>query len=223
MLDKASVLPPSIASPIAADCQNQAASRNWFAVYTKCRHEKRVAQHLVQREIAHYLPLYRTERNWKNSMHVALDLPLFPGYVFVNVSSSERVRALQVPGVVRMVGGLDGKPASISDDEIESMRVGLRDRCAKPHPHVTAGQRVRIRSGALAGIEGTVVRVKNGLRVVLTLDLIMQCFSVEVKREELELLETSAHPGKAQFEETNKPAAAGGWGFSKSDISTRKQ
>jgi transcription antitermination factor NusG len=54
---------------------------------------------------------------------------------------------------------------------------------------MSAGQRVRIRSGALSGIEGTVVRVKNGLRVVLSLDLIMQSFSVEVKNEELELLE----------------------------------
>ncbi|MGP8251994.1 MAG: UpxY family transcription antiterminator [Terracidiphilus sp.] len=186
MLEKASVLSPATA--IIAGCQNLASSRKWFAVYTKCRHEKRVAQHLAQREIAHYLPLYRAERSWKSCAQVALDLPLFPGYVFVNISSSERVRALQVPGVVTLVAGLDGMPATISEEEIESLRTGLRYRCAEPYPYLTAGQRVRIRSGALAGIEGTVVRIKNGLRVVLTLDLIMQSFSVEVKSEELELL-----------------------------------
>ncbi len=189
MLEKASVFFPSTATPIAADCQVLAPCRKWFAVYTKCRHEKRVVQHLAQREIAHYLPLYRAQRSWKSCSQVTLDLPLFPGYVFVNVSSSERVRALQVPGVVTMVGGVDGRPASISEEEIESLRAGLRHRHAEPHPYMSAGQRVRIRSGALSGIEGTVVRVKNGLRVVLSLDLIMQSFSVEVKNEELELLE----------------------------------
>lgn len=190
MLEKASQFFPSAATPINEGCQNLAPSRKWFAVYTKCRHEKRVAQHLVQREIAHYLPLYRTERSWKNCAQIALDLPLFPGYVFVNVSNSERIRALQVPGVVTIVGGVDGRPASISGEEIESLRAGLQHRRAEPHPYLAAGQRVRIRAGALAGIEGRVVRVKNGLRVVLSLDLIMQSFSVEVKYEELELLET---------------------------------
>jgi transcriptional antiterminator NusG len=196
LLENASVFSPSTATAIAAGCQVLAPARKWFAVYTKCRHEKRVAEHLAQREIAHYLPLYRSERRWKSCSQVTLDLPLFPGYVFVNVSSSERVRALQVPGVVTMVGGVDGRPASISEDEIESLRAGLRHRCAEPHPYVTAGQRVRIRSGALSGIEGTVVRVKNGLRVVLSLDLIMQSFSVEAKNEELELLEPQSRTAR---------------------------
>jgi transcription antitermination factor NusG len=189
LLEKALAFSPSVATPIATGCEVLAPLRKWFAVYTKCRHEKRVIQHLAQREIAHYLPLYRTVRNWKSCSQVTLDLPLFPGYVFVNVSTNERVRALQVPGVVTMVGGVDGRPASISEEEIESLRTGLSDRGAEPHPYITAGQRVRIRSGALSGIEGTVVRIKNGLRVVLSLDLIMQSFSVEVRNEELELLE----------------------------------
>jgi transcription termination/antitermination protein NusG len=192
LLEKASVFYLSAATPITEGCQHLAPSRKWFAVYTKCRHEKRVAQHLLQREIAHYLPLYRAERSWKSCGQVSLDLPLFPGYVFVNVSSSERVRALQVPGVVTMVGGLDGRPASISEEEIESLQAGLHHRRAEPHPYLAAGQRVRIRSGALSGIEGRVVRVKNGLRVVLSLDLIMQSFSVEVKSEELESLEAES-------------------------------
>jgi transcription antitermination factor NusG len=173
---------------MAPGCQNDTPARKWFAAYTKCRHEKRAAEHLLQRDIAHFLPLYRTERSWKSCSHVELDLPLFPGYVFVNVCNSERVRVLQVPGVVAMVGGLDGKPASISDQEIEALRTGVLHRRAEPHPYLAAGQRVRIRSGALTGIEGTVARIKNSLRVVLTLDLIMQSFSVEVSNDELELL-----------------------------------
>lgn len=192
MLDEALARPPFPSTRIAPGLQDQALSRKWFVVYTKCRHEKRAAQHLLQREIAHFLPLYRAERSWKSYSRIQLDLPLFPGYLFVNVSDCERVRVLQVPGVAAMVGGLDGKPASITEEEIESLRAGILHRCAEPHPYLAAGQRVRIRSGALAGFEGRVVRVKNRLRVVLALDLIMQSFSVEVENDELELLEPAA-------------------------------
>ncbi len=192
LFENASVFSPCAATPVSEGCQNLAPSRKWFAVYTRSRHEKRAALHLLHREIPHYLPLYRAGRNWKNCAQVELDLPLFPGYVFVNVSSCERVRALQVPGVVTMVGGVDGRPASISDHEIESLRAALHHRRAQPHTYLAAGQRVRIRSGALSGLEGKVIRIKNGFRVVLSLDLIRQSFSVEVQREELELLESES-------------------------------
>jgi transcription antitermination factor NusG len=189
LLENVSRFSPSAAAQSTASHFDLAQPQSWFAVYTKSRHEKRAAQHFEQREIAHFLPLYRANRQNRNGARVAVDFPLFPGYIFVNIDRIDRVRVLQVPGVISLVSGLDGKPASITDDEIESLREGLRHRCARPHPYLAAGQRVRIRSGALAGIEGAVVRIKNGLRVVLTLDLIMQSFSVEVRHDELELLE----------------------------------
>ena len=186
MLTNAPLIAPSADNQIAQEYDHAAPGRRWFAVYTASRHEKRAAQHFDQREISHFLPLYRAQRVWKCGSRVELDLPLFPGYLFVNVNNVERVRVLQVPGVLSMVCGLDGKPASISPEEIDSLRTGLLFRHAEPHPYLAAGQRVRIRSGALAGIQGTVARVKNGLRVVLTLDLIMQSFSVEVQHDEIE-------------------------------------
>ena len=189
MLENVALFESPSTAQIAATHIDFEKSLKWFAVYTNSRHEKRAAQHFEQREIAHFLPLYRSQRQNKNGARVAVDFPLFPGYIFVNIHQKERVRVLQVPGVISIVGGLNGKPASISEGEIESLREGLRHRCARPHPHLSIGQRVRIRSGALTGIEGTVVRVRNGLRVVLTLDLIMQSFSVEVRQDELELLE----------------------------------
>jgi transcription termination/antitermination protein NusG len=189
LLENVSAFPSSTTAQIPATHFDHGQPLNWFAVYTNCRHEKRAAQHFQQREIAHYLPLFRSQRQGKNGARVAVDFPLFPGYIFVNITRDARVRVLQVPGVISIVSGLNGKPASISDGEIESLREGLRHRCARPHPYLATGQRVRIRSGPLTGIEGTIVRVKNGLRVVLTLDLIMQCFSVEVQHDELELLQ----------------------------------
>ena len=160
----------------------------WFALYTASRHEKRVAQHLGQREIEFYLPLYKSERKWADGSRVMLDLPLFPGYLFVHIRRSERSRVLGVPGALAVVGGTGGEPAWLPDATIDALRSGLEARPARPHPLLTVGQRVRIRSGALAGFEGIVVRNKNSFRVVLTVEYIMQSYAVEVALEDLEPL-----------------------------------
>lgn len=150
------------------------------------RHEKRVEQHLRLREVESFLPLYRSPRKWRNGLKVVLELPLFPGYIFVRIRRSERVKVLEVPGVLAIVGGTAGEMAHLPIAEIEALRSGLHLRQAEPHPLLTVGQRARIRSGAFAGLEGVVVRKKNSLRVVLTLDLIMQSIAVEVDGDELE-------------------------------------
>ena len=157
----------------------------WFALYTASRHEKRVAQHLSQREIEFYLPLYKSERKWSDGSRVTLDLPLFPGYLFIHIQRSERSRVLGVPGALAVVGGTGGEPACLPDTTIHALRSGLEARPARPHPFLTAGQRVRIRSGALAGFEGIVARNKNIFRVVLTVEHIMQSYAVEVAVEDL--------------------------------------
>ncbi len=158
----------------------------WFAVYTNSRHEKRVDQHLSMRQIEHYLPLYRAQRKWSNGLKVTLELPLFPGYIFVRIQRTERVRVLEVPGVLAVVGGTGGEPAPLPEADIEALRFGLPLRRVEPHPLLKVGQRARICSGAFAGMEGVVVRKKNSFRVVLTMDTIMQSFAVEVDSKELE-------------------------------------
>jgi transcription elongation factor/antiterminator RfaH len=161
---------------------------NWYALYTTPRHEKRVAEHLGQRQIECYLPLYRSERRWSDGSRVTLDLPLFPGYLFIHIRRNERLAVLTVRGALLVVGGTGGEPAPLPDATIETLRTGLTLHAAQPHRTVTAGQRVRIRSGALAGLEGIVVRHKNSVRVVITLEHIMQSCAVEVDLEDLEPL-----------------------------------
>jgi transcription antitermination factor NusG len=163
-------------------------SAKWFAVYTSSRHEKRVGQHLSNREIEHYLPLYRTQRKWSDGSKVTLDLPLFPGYLFVHMKPAERVRVLEVPGVLAIVGGTARQLTPLPDAEIDALRAGLPQCNAEPHALPQVGQRARICSGALAGMVGVVVRKKNRLRVVLTLELIMRSIAVEVKESDLEPL-----------------------------------
>lgn len=164
----------------------------WFAVYTSPRHEKRVEQHFAQRDVEHYLPLYPVQREWNNRMKVNLQLPLFPGYIFVCIKPAERSRVLGVRGVLAIVGGTGRVPAPLPAAEIEALRAGLHLRQVEPHPLLAVGQRARIRSGALCGMEGVVVRKKSGLRVVLTMDLIKQSMAVEVDETELETLDSGS-------------------------------
>ena len=167
------------------------ATKSWFAVFTTCRHEKRVAAHFERRAIEHYLPLYRSQRRWKDGSRPLLDLPLFPCYVFARIARGERIPVLEVPGVVRIVGNSGSEPTPLPEFEIETLRGALDPLRVEPHPVLTAGQRARIREGVLAGIEGIVVRHENSLRVVITLELIMQSIAVEVNFSDLEPIETA--------------------------------
>lgn len=187
------------AGPVPDLVQEAQGKSNWFAVYTTPRHEKRVEQHLSQRDVEHYLPLCRSQRKWSDGSRVTVDLPLFPGYLFVCIKRKERVRVLEVPGVLAIVGGTGREPASLPEAEINALRSGLDLRHAEPHPVLTGGQRARIRWGALAGMAGVVTRIKGSLRVVLTMDLIMRSVAVEVDARELELLDPEG------------PAGAGGY------------
>lgn len=164
---------------------NAPVSPKWFVVYTIRRHEKRLAKRFSQREIEHYLPLYRSERRWRDGSRVTLDLPLFPSYIFVRINESDCVRVLNVPGAVAVVGGTGREPARLPDATIDALRSGLQRGEIEPHPLLTVGQRARIRSGAFAGMEGIVTRKKNRFRVVLTLEQMMQSLAVEVDEGDL--------------------------------------
>jgi transcription antitermination factor NusG len=157
----------------------------WFAVYTAPRHEKAVARQFEARQLEAFLPLYRSVHRWKNGCRVSIDQPLFPNYVFVSLERREYVRVLQTPGVVSLVGR-GREPVPLPTSEIECLRTGLPHRDFEPHPYLVAGDRVRIHSGALTGMMGVLVRRKNNLRVVLSVDLIMQSVSVEVAIDEIE-------------------------------------
>lgn len=151
----------------------------WYAAYTCAQHEKRVAAELGMREVEHFLPLYSSVRRWKDR-RVTLELPLFPGYVFVRLALRERLRVVQIPSVVRLVG-FNGLPTALPDEEMEILRTGIcQSLRAEPHPFLTVGRRVRIIRGPFAGLEGVVKRKKSGMRVVVSLELIQRSVAVDV-------------------------------------------
>lgn len=172
------------------DVIRQESRARWFAVYTASRHEKHVSSQLRDRQVEFFLPLYRTIHRWKNRTQADLELPLFPSYVFVRFSPRERGTVLSVPGVLSVVGS-SREAWPLPDFEIEALRSGLDHRKPEPHPCLLIGDRARITTGALAGMEGVLIQKRNGLRMVLTLDQIMRSVSVEVDLHELERIPAS--------------------------------
>lgn len=151
----------------------------WYAIYTKARHEKRVAEQLAQKSVKTLLPLYESVQHWRNGRHRVL-FPLFPGYAFVRILLSNRREVLKVPGVVRLVGFGNG-PVPLRDEDIEGLRRGLVSGISlSPHPYLTAGRRVCVVSGPLEGMRGILVRRKGEFRLVVSLDLIMRSVIADV-------------------------------------------
>jgi transcription antitermination factor NusG len=90
-----------------------------------------VNQQLEMRDVEHYLPLYRIQHKWSDGSRVTLDLPLFPGCIFVCINWAQRVRVLEVPGALAVIGAR-GEPASLPEDEIDAQRSGLSQRRSPP-------------------------------------------------------------------------------------------
>src|SRR6267378_6263483 len=116
----------------------------WYAAYTRPRHEKVVAEQLGLRQVETYVPLYLSARRWAER-RALVQLPLFPGYVFVRISARERIRVLEHPSVLRLVT-FGGRPAPLADGEIERLRAALQLGKAEPFPFLIPGKRVRVKS-----------------------------------------------------------------------------
>lgn len=160
----------------------------WYAVFTLSNHEKRVVGRCEQRHIETFLPLYNVKHKWKNRCTVDLELPLFPNYFFARIVPRERVRVLELPGVVSIVSSA-GKPIPLENDYITALREGVLAHKIQPHANLEAGESVRIISGPLAGAEGILERRKNDLRVVLRLEMLARSVSVEVAAPMIERCE----------------------------------
>jgi len=163
--------------------------RRWFAVFTVPQNEKSVVRHLGIREIESFLPAYETVRVWKNRQRVKTILPLFPTYLFVHINVRERVRVLESPGVLQIVGnGRESVP--VADADIETLRASVTARLAEPYRDLVIGEKVRVKSGILQGVQGTLVRRSGGDRFVLSFESINQHAAIQVSAEDLEPVRT---------------------------------
>jgi transcription antitermination factor NusG len=165
--------------------RNDLGEPRWYVAHTRARHEKHVAEQLLDHSIESFLPLYSAVHRWKDRRKLVY-LPLFPGYVFLRIALPERLRVLRLPGVVRFVG-FNGTPAEVPDGELCALRSALENGTrVGPHPYLRIGRRVRIRFGPLQGAEGILIRRKGSCRLVLSIDLIMRSVAAEVDESDVE-------------------------------------
>ena len=164
-----------------------AATPQWFAIQTRSRHEKKVADELEGRGVEVFLPMVKQTRKWSDRVK-KIDFPLFSGYAFVRIvpEPKARVHVLSAHGVVKFVGPTAiGTP--IPDHEIESLRTAIaNDISLRPLPFIKVGQRVRIRSGALAGMEGILTGARNDRQLVISISTIQRSVAVAIEGYDVE-------------------------------------
>jgi len=151
----------------------------WYAVWTRSRHEQVVRDQIERKEYDAFLPTITRWSRWKDRKK-KVDWPLFPGYCFARFDPAEALAILKCSGVVNIVS-VEGKPAAIPDYEIESIRTLVgSDLQYDPCPLIREGMMVEVIHGALKGVVGRLVRKGAHARLILTVDLIGQGVSVEV-------------------------------------------
>jgi len=166
-------MPPAVPLPPESPC--------WFAIHTRSRHEKQVERLLTEKQMENFLPLRHEVHRWKDR-YKEVELPLFSGYVFVRIAPepAARLRVLRTVGVVRIVG-FGQNDAAIPAEQIEGLRRLLAsDAPVHRHRYLRPGQRVKVISGTLAGVEGTLVRLRKADRLVINIAPIRQSVAVEL-------------------------------------------
>jgi transcription termination/antitermination protein NusG len=154
----------------------------WYAIRTRSRHEKMVAEQLEKQGIEGFLPLVKRNRKWSDRIK-EVELPLFSGYSFVRVvlSSRDRLRILQTHGVAGFVG-INSCGTPIPDSQIEDIRILLASKVPfAEQPFLRVGQRVRIRGGALDGVEGILSAQNEDRSLVISLEPIQRSLSVRIQ------------------------------------------
>jgi transcription termination/antitermination protein NusG len=162
-------------------------TENWYSLHTRPRHEKIVADRLQERGVTTYLPLVTEVHRWSDRKK-KVQMPLFSCYVFAKFvpNRAERLRVLRVEGVFGLVGA-HGEGSPIPDDQIAAVRNLVEgDIPWSCHPFLKIGQRVRIRSGALDGLEGILVGRNGDRTLVISIDAIQRSLAVRVEGYEVE-------------------------------------
>lgn len=167
---------------------HEVSGREWFALYTIARHEKRVHTALGRKRIESFLPLRKTHRQWKDR-RVRVELPLFPGYLFVQIPSEEETSmVLDTRGAVRLVG-FNGEPTPISRNEIETIRVLVESHLeCEPVSFFPNGRDVIVRAGPLRGVRGRIEEKRSSTRLIISAELIQRSVAMEVDAQDLELI-----------------------------------
>jgi transcriptional antiterminator NusG len=154
---------------------------NWYALYTRPRHERQVQDELSAHEIESYLPTHKVRRRWSDRYKM-VEEPLFKNYLFVNVEEERYRESLKPYGSVSFISFDEGRPAIIPDAELEALRILVTSELPhNPYPFLKIGRKVRVKYGPLEGCEGILIRKKGIDRLVVSVDLLQRSIQAEVE------------------------------------------
>lgn len=152
----------------------------WFAVHTRSRHEKQVDTFLKEKSIDSFLPLVKTLSRRKDR-RVLIDLPLFPGYLFVHIQMDSVFEVLSTRGVVRIIGTDRCEPTPIPEKQINDIKILVNSNIKlDPYKYLQNGTKIRVKAGPLMGVEGVLLKRKANYRVVVSVDLLQRAAAAEV-------------------------------------------
>jgi transcription antitermination factor NusG len=160
----------------------------WFALQTRYRFEKKVAQQLAGKGMEVFLPLRKESREWSDRQKM-VTVPLFPGYAFVRSVRSVALRllVLQTAGVMGFVS-FAGTAAIVSEKQIDDLRLLLAQEVPfSMYPFLQTGKRVRIRGGCLDGVEGLLTQRDKG-KLVISIESIQRSLAVEIQGYDVDLI-----------------------------------
>ena len=159
----------------------------WYALYTVVRHEKVVNTTLEKKNIDSFLPMRKVVNRWKDRKK-EIQIPLFPGYLFIHATRDEIYTSLNTRSVVRVLGNSNG-PTSIPNLQIEELKKILEnDMVFNTHSLITLGKEVIVKQGPLEGFKGKVIEKRGSYKLILSLDLIKRSVLVEIDIEDVELI-----------------------------------
>lgn len=163
---------------------------HWYALHVRSRHEFSVAERLVKLGIDAFLPIVERLSRWKDRKKL-IAFPLFPGYLFVNMPDDNNVKlaVLKTAGVVRFIGLTASAPEPIPAEQIITLKKLVESKeTLDPYPYLKEGNRVKIKNGPLAGVDGILVERKGMHHLVISVDILRQGVSVQVEASSVEAL-----------------------------------
>lgn len=161
----------------------------WYVLHTKSRAEKVVNEILVKKSIEVFLPSVNV-RSKRKDRKVMLNLPLFPGYLFVksDLQAHEHLSILKTPGAVKLIGNKEG-PVPVETSVVESLKIMVSTgESILTGTQFRKGERVMVIRGPFTGVTGIFSKYRGEGRVIVFIDILGQSASVEVDEEDIERL-----------------------------------
>ena len=175
----------------------QPSAVSWFALQVRGRQEFNISENLGSNGYEWFLPLYRSSKRWSDRIkHV--DSPLFPGYVFCRFNPMDRLPILKIPGVIQ-TSGFNRQLVAVDEDEIRAIQALVASGIPNhPCPYLEVGDKVRIESGPLRGLEGLLVEFQGNHQLILSVTLLQRSVAVKIDSASVTSVRTTVAPRAAR-------------------------